>query len=134
IAMLGVVIATPRHARQYFRHFPACFPMAAAADRALHRAYGLPEEVRTPEARQQTERQALSLLEELGVHAPDGQAAQVFSEIDGFAMTAEDDAEYQRPRQSVGYFLVGPDRVIRWARVEPRMFLLPKADEILPYL
>jgi hypothetical protein len=47
-------------------------------------------------------------------------------------MTDEDDAEWKRPLQSVGYFLVGPDSVVRWARVEPRMFLLPKAEEILP--
>jgi peroxiredoxin len=50
IPLLGVVVPSPPRARQYFRHFPACFPVVAAPDRALHRADGLPEEDRTPEA------------------------------------------------------------------------------------
>jgi peroxiredoxin len=41
VAVLGVVLASPERARQYFGRFPACFPIAAASDRAIHRAYGL---------------------------------------------------------------------------------------------
>jgi hypothetical protein len=34
---------------------------------------------------------------------------------DGFEMTAEDQAEHERPLQLVGHFLVGRDGVILWA-------------------
>jgi len=134
VPLLGVVIASPARARQYFRHFPACFPAVAAPDRALHRAYGLPEMERTRQMKEDTERRAREILRERGLDAPPGQAGWVFHEQDGFQMTDEDDAEWKRPLQSVGYFLIGPDGVIRWARVEPRMFLLPKAEEILPFV
>ena len=55
IALVGIVIASPERARQYFRHFPPGFPIAAAPDRAIHRAYGLPEFLRTPEYLEQVE-------------------------------------------------------------------------------
>jgi hypothetical protein len=54
-----------------------------------------------------------------------------FMNWDGFDMTPEDDAEWKRPLQSVGYFLIGRDGVIRWARVEARVQPLPKAEELL---
>jgi len=55
---------------------------------------------------------------------------------DGFEMTAEDETEFERPLQVVGYFLVGPDGVIRWARVAARetSLLLPKTEELLALL
>ena len=52
----------------------------------------------------------------------------------GRGRTCSRSAEWKRPLQSVGYFLVGADGIIRWERVEPRMFLLPKAEEILPFV
>jgi AhpC/TSA family len=118
ITLLGLVIASPERSRQYFRHFPACFPIAAAPDRAIHRAYGLPEVVRTPELRQRAERRAAGILQERSLEAPPGQAASVFAASDGFEMTTEDQAEWQRPLQVVGHFLIGRDGLIRWARVE----------------
>lgn len=131
IALLGIVIASPERSRQYFGHFPPCFPMAAAPDRATHRAYGLPEVVRTPEFREDTERKAAEILQELGLQAPPGQAGSVFAASDGFEMTAEDQTEWQRPLQAVAYFLIGRDGLIRWARVEPRITTLPKVEELL---
>ncbi len=131
IALLGVVIASPERSRQYFRHYPPCFPMAAAPDRAIHRAYRLPEVIRTPEFRQGTERRAAEVLRELGVQAPAGQAAAAtFAASDGFDMTTEDHAEYQRPLQAVGHFLIGHDGVIRWARVELTVTPLPETEEL----
>jgi hypothetical protein len=48
--MLGVVIATAERSRLYYRFGSSpCFPVAAAPDRSVHRAYGLPAFVRTPE-------------------------------------------------------------------------------------
>jgi peroxiredoxin len=134
IALLGVVIASPQRARQYFARFPPCFPIGAAPDRATHRAYGLPEEIRTPEMRQRVERRAAEVLHELGLEAPPGQAGWVFFASDGFEMTAEDQAEWQRPLQVSGHFLVGRDGVIRWARVETALSPFPKAEELLSLL
>jgi len=131
IALLGIVIASPDRARQYFGHFPPCFPIAAAPDRATHRAYGLPEVIRTPEMRQDAERRAAEILRELGMETPPGQAGVVFGTSDGFEMTAEDQAEWQRPLQAVGYFLIGRDGLIRWARVETSVTALPKVEELL---
>ena len=134
ITLLGLVVATPSRARQYFRHFPACFPMAAAPDRTIHRAYGLGETIRTPEMREHTERRAVEILRERGVEAPLGQAAQVFAASDGFEMTAEDDTEWKRPLQAVGYFLIGPDGVVRWAHSAMQVTLLPAPEELLPLI
>lgn len=131
IALLGVVIASAERARRYFAHFPPCFPMAAAPDRAIHRAYGLPEVVRTPELRQDVERRVAEALRDLGIQAPPGQAGAVFARADGFDVTAEDQAEYERPLQSIGHFLIGRDGVIRWARVETVITPLPAMDELL---
>jgi hypothetical protein len=135
IALLGVVIASPERSRRYFGHFPPCFPIAAAPDRATHRAYGLSEVIRTPELRQETERSAAEILRELGLQAPPGQATAVFDASvdasDGFEMTAEDDAEWKRPLQSVGYFLIGRDGLIRWSRVEARITTVPAVEELL---
>jgi len=132
IALLGIVIASPERARQYFRHFPPCFPMAAAPDRRIHRAYGLSETIRTPEFRQHTEEKAAEALRELGLDAPAGQAGVAFLKWDGFEMTPEDEAEWKRPLQSGGYFLVMPDGAIRWARVDQRIGPPPTVAEILP--
>lgn len=134
VALVGVVIGSTQRTRQYFRHFPVEFPVAAAPDRAVHRAFGLPEMVRTPEYRERHERKAAALVEELGLQAPPGEAAAVFAAADGFEMTPEDNAEWQRPLQAVGQFLIGRDGVIRWARAEWSPTALPKTDDLLSLL
>ena len=132
IAMIGVVVASPDHARQYFRRFPACLPLAAAPDRALHRAFGLPETARTPEFRVETDRQAADVLREMGVAARSEGPAMTYYTADGFEPTAEDETERERPLQSVGHFLIGEDGVIRWARVGWReRESLPAVSELL---
>jgi peroxiredoxin len=134
ITLLGLVIASPERSRQYFRHFPPCFPMAAAPDRAIHRAYGLAEVVRTSELRQRAERRAAEVLQEQGLQAPPGQAASIFAASDGFEMTTEDETEWRRPLQVVGHFLIRRDGLIRWARVETALTALPQTEELLALL
>jgi peroxiredoxin len=130
IALVGVVIASAERSRRYFAHFPPCFPMAAAPDREIHRAYGLTEVVRTPELRQDVERRVVEALRDLGIQAPPGEAGAVFVKADGFDFTTEDQAEYERPLQTVGHFLIGRDGVIRWARIETIMTPLPSVDDL----
>lgn len=134
VTLLGIVIGSTQRTRQYFRHFHVAFPVAAAPDRAVHRAYGLPEMVRTPEYREQHERRAAAVVRELGLQVPPGQAAAVFAGADGFEMTPEDNDEWQRPLQSVGQFLIGRDGVIRWARAEWSATALPQTEELLSLL
>jgi peroxiredoxin len=131
IELVGLVIASPERARRYFQYRPPCFPVAAAPDRAIHRAYGLPVLDRTPAFREETERLAMDALRELGLQAPPGQADKTFDSWDGFDMTPEDETESKLSPQSIGYFLIGRDGVIRWARGGGRVQSLPKAEELL---
>lgn len=131
ISLLGIVVASPERSRRYFAHFPPSFPIAAAPDRAIHRAYGLPEAMRTPELREETERRAADALRELGLPTQPDRAGSVFATSDGFEMTPEDQVEWQRPLQTVGYFLIGRDGLIRWARVETIIIALPKLEDLL---
>jgi peroxiredoxin len=131
IALLGVVIVSPERARQYFRHFPACFPMAAAPDDAIHCAYGLSEVARTPEFVQETERRAAEILREQSVEVPAGLARAIFMASDGFVMTREDQAAWQRPHQAMACFLIGAVGRIRWARIDPWTVPIPRVEELL---
>ena len=136
IQLLGVVVASAAHARQYFGYRPPCFPIAAAPDRGIHRAYGLPSIERSPQFLEETKRLAATANAELGIAAPPAEAVSAFMKWDGFEMTPEDEAEHKRPLQFVGSFLIGPDGVIRWAQVTPRegALLPPKAEELLALL
>ena len=129
-------MASAGRARQYFRYRPPCFPIAAAPDRELHRAYGLPSVERTAQFLEETRRLAAEANAELGIEAPPGEAALAFMKWDGFEMTAEDTAEHERPLQFVGSFLIDRDGVIRWAQVVAResSLHLPKREELLPLL
>jgi peroxiredoxin len=131
IALLGVVLASPVRARQYFNRFPPCFPIAAAPDRAIHHAYGLPEVDRTPEFGQEGERRAANFLQELGRDAPPGKARALFVTYDAFEITPEDQAEWRRPHQTVACFLIAADGRIRWARIDQWTVPLPKVEELL---
>jgi peroxiredoxin len=131
ISLLGLVIASPERARPYFRRFPHCFPIAAAPDRTIHRAYGLPEVERTPEFREETQRRAAAILHELGLEAPAGQATAVFTTVNGFKLTPEDEAEMPRPLQPIAFFLIGRDGVIRWTLADPRIVPLPPLEELV---
>ena len=131
IGLLGLVVASPERARQYFRHRPARFPVAAAPDRTLHQAYGLVAVPRGPELRQETERQAEAVLQELGVQHLAGGATAAFLTAGGFEMTPEDEAEFARARQAVGYFLIGRDGVIRWSRDDIHMLPLPSPQQLV---
>jgi len=131
IAMLGVVIASPARARQYFRfgHAP-CFPVAAAPDRSLHRAYGLTATERTPEMVASARQRAADILREAHVEVGDD-LVDAFQKLDGFEPTPEDTVEQQRPLQAPGYYLIDREGVIRWASVGKLLAALPEPAELL---
>jgi peroxiredoxin len=131
IPMLGVVIASPERSRMYFRFGNSpCFPLAAAPDRSLHRAYGLTAVVRTPEMIAAAMQRATEILREMNIDSG-SDVADAFQKLDGFELTPDDDAEYQRPLQAVGYYFVDRDGVIRWSSVGKLLSALPEPETLL---
>jgi len=131
IPMLGVVIASTERSRLYFRYRNApCFPLAAAPDRLVHRAYGLPAVVRTPEMIAVFTEQASEYLREMNMPSS-GDPFKAFHHYDEWEDTAEDDAEFRRPWQSVGYYFIDRQGVIRWASVGDLLRDLPEPASLL---
>jgi peroxiredoxin len=131
IAMLGVVIASAERSRLYFRFASApCFPVAAAPDRSIHRAYGLGAAARTPELMAGVARRATAMLREMGVEAGADPIMTVHHH-GGWEDTAEDEAEFKQPLQSVGYYLIDRQGVIRWASVGEILDELPSPESLL---
>ena len=79
---------------------------------------------------QEAERRASEILRERGQEAPPGQARSILIASD-VEMTAEDQATWQQPHQTVGHFLIGRDGLIRWARIDPWIVPLPRTEELL---
>jgi len=131
ISMLGVVIASPERARLYFK-FRArpCCPMAAAPDRSVHRAYGLGASARTRELMAPINQQAVEILRELKVD-DGGNPLMTLHHEGGWEDTPEDEAEFKRPLQSVGYYLIDRQGVIRWARVGDIITDIPGPDSLV---
>jgi peroxiredoxin len=131
IGMLGVVIASAERSRLYFRfgHSP-CFPVAAAPDRSVHRAYGLRPVERTPEAMAAGIQRAAELLREMNIDSR-GDPFNTMHHYDGWVDTPEDDAEFKRPIQSVGYYFIDRQGIIRWASAGKLLDELPRPESLL---
>src|SRR5262245_22883105 len=131
IVMLGVVIASAERSRLYFRFGKLpCFPVAAAPDRSVHQAYGLPALVRTPEGIARGTQRAAEMLREMNVASGDD-PLMTLHHHDGWEDTAEDEAEWKRPLQAVGYYFIDGQGIIRWARVGAILNDLPGAESLL---
>jgi len=131
IDLLGVVIASANRSRLYFKFGNRpCFSIAAAPDRWVHRAYGLSAADRTPEMLADMSQQAVGILQEMNI---DGGADPLvaFHHYDGWKDTAEDTAEFKHPLQSVGYYLIDRQGVIRWASVGEILAKLPGPESLL---
>lgn len=117
---VGVVATNPSRARLYFKYRRTRMPVGADPDLVTHRAYGLPNSVRTPEILEAIEGAATRLLRELGQPAPsDSGAYETLGRLDGFTPADSDQAEADRQQaQLCGQFLVDPDGVVRWANIE----------------
>ena len=74
--------------------------------------------------------QAREFLRELNINSS-GDPFTAFHHYDGWEDTAEDDAEYKRPLQAVGYYLVDRQGVIRWASVGDLLRELPGPETLL---
>jgi hypothetical protein len=74
--------------------------------------------------------QARDFLRELNIDSS-GDPFMAFHHYDGWEDTAEDDAEYKRPLQAVGYYFVDRQGVIRWASVGDLLRELPGPEALL---
>jgi len=131
ISMLGVVIASAERSRLYFK-FGArpCCPVVAAPDRSVHRAYGLSASARTPELMAPVNQRAAEILREMNVDAG-GDPLMALHHHGGWTDTPEDETEFKRPLQSVGYYLIDRQGVIRWASVGDILSGLPGPESLL---
>jgi peroxiredoxin len=119
VETLGVVATKTENARLYFRHRPTRLPLAADAELATHRAYGLPKPPVTPDLLQAMKTVRANPTGDLPEPMPLAEAAQAIDRLDGFEPTATDreDMERQFP-QLKGQFLVDRDGIVRWANIE----------------
>jgi peroxiredoxin len=120
LARLGVsivvVVNTPRdRARLYFGHRPARVTLLADADAHAHRLFGLPSVV-LDEAFAGTR---VNPTGELAFPMHPMEANTILNAKDGFVMTTVDEDVFSsHGRQLAGHFLIGRDRIVRWASVE----------------
>jgi hypothetical protein len=76
---------------------------------------------------------AAELLREMNIDSG-GDPFNTMHHYDGWVDTAEDDAEFKRPLQSVGYYLVDRHGVIRWTSVGELLTELPRPESLLALL
>jgi peroxiredoxin len=116
VETLGIVGTDPGNARLYFRYRPPRLALAADADLATHRAYGLPK-VEVPWGTVESTR--INPTGELPEPLPIWEAVKALTRIEGFKPTEADRVEMQRTwSQSAGAFLVDRSGIVRWAYVE----------------
>jgi peroxiredoxin len=133
VAIVVVVNTERERARLYFRHQPARVTLHADADAHTHRLFGLPSVV--PDEAFAAAR--VNPTGELAAPLHPMEANTVLNAKDDFVMTQVDEEVYRvHGRQLAGHFLVGRDRIVRWASVEAdrgvqTIVTFPTAAEII---
>jgi peroxiredoxin len=118
VEALAVVATTPENARLYFRFRPPRLPVAADAEFATHRLYGVPGLRRTDiEAELRTT--PVNPTGELPAPLPIREASAALGRLDGFEPTPTDREDTRGPfLQMLGQFLVDREGTIRWTSIE----------------
>ncbi len=119
IDTLGVVATPPENARLYFKFRPTKVRLAADPELGIHRAFGVPKPVPTPEL--------MTALQTVRIN-PDGmfpeplplmEATAAMEKSDGYAQNPTDQADMERQfPQLKGQFLIDRDGIVRWAYIE----------------
>jgi hypothetical protein len=73
---------------------------------------------------------AAELLREMKIDGGDDPFT-VFHHDGGWEDTAEDETEFKRPLQSVGYYFIDRQGVIRWASIGKILNELPRPESLL---
>jgi len=118
VRTLAIVATGADRARLYFRFRPPRCPVGADPDLVTHRAYGVPQEARTPEYVQINQSTYADLARELQLQVPAAESYEAVNRLDGFTLTEDDAAERARHDvQFTGHFLMDPDGIIRWLTI-----------------
>jgi peroxiredoxin len=138
VETLCVVATPPDNARLYFRYRPTRLRLASDPELSIHRAYGVPKPVATPELMQALGAVRINPDGILPEPLPVEQAAMAVGKLDGYEGTQTDQADMERQwPQLKGQFLIDRDGIVRWANIEcaneglPGLGKFPSHDEIL---
>lgn len=119
VETLGVVATNADHARLYFKHRPARVALAADAECATHRAYGVPSLPMTPQLLEAINTTPVNPTGDLPRPMPLPEAAAELSRRDGYRETETDHLDRERQAGQVqAQFLVDRTGVVRWVNVE----------------
>jgi peroxiredoxin len=119
VETLGVVATTPENARLYFKFRPTRLRLGADPELGIHRAYGIPRPVPTPEFMQAMQSTKVNPDGALPEPLPIQEAAKAVGRLDGYTENETDKAEMERQfPQLKGQFLIDRDGIVRWANVE----------------
>jgi peroxiredoxin len=131
VTTLAVVATVPERARFYFRFRPSRFAVGADPDLNTHRAYGLQQLPKTPEATQMVEAAAAEMARELGISTKPGQAHDAILRFDGFEFIESDWQDAERNKGLViGQFLVDREGIVRWINIERKLGELPTDEQL----
>jgi peroxiredoxin len=137
VETLCVVATPPDNARLYFKYRPTRLRLAADPDLNIHRAYGVPKPVPTPEMMKELGEVRINPDGLFAAPLPVEEAAASVGKMDGYADNQTDRADMERQwPQLKGQFLIDRDGTIRWANIECAEGLaglgkFPSRDEIL---
>lgn len=138
VDVLGVVATSPENARLYFKFRPTRLRLASDPGLTIHRAFGVPKPVPTPEFMAALDATRINPDGVLPEPLPVVEAAAAFSKLDGYVENETDQADMQRQWPQVkGQFLIDRDGIVRWANVEcateglAGIGKFPTGDEIL---
>lgn len=119
VQTVAVVGSPAERARLYFRYRPTRCLVGADPALATHRAYGVPRTTASPAIFNAIESGAAELARELRLPVTEGGALQAIAGLDGFQVTAEDEADFERHQiQFTGQYLVDREGIVRWASIE----------------
>jgi peroxiredoxin len=134
---LAVVATTAENARLYFRFRPPRMRVAADAEFATHRLYGVPDAWR-PDIEEAMRTTRVNPTGELPAALPVREASAFLSGADGYDPTPRDHEDRARPfLQFLGQFLVDRQGIIRWTSFEGaggdlgRLGQFPTDEELL---
>jgi peroxiredoxin len=121
LEVLGVAAADPARARRYFETRPLRLPMGADPGLTTHRAYGLGQMARTPDAGTMIDAAATRWLQQLSIPFTAGDARTALDRSDGFSPIDSDRTDRERHQiQMTGQFLIDEAGVVRWCHIEDR--------------
>jgi|SRR5690349_14703851 peroxiredoxin len=119
VETIAVMNTSADRARLYFRYHPTATTLLADPDAATHRAFAVPSFALDEPLIAALNAARVNPTGELPEAMPPLAANDALNRLDGFEMTAADEAIFAaHPAQLTGYFLIDREGIVRWATVE----------------